>query len=633
MSVFNKILPALLFVYSFLSVLHPIDLSYDTDLFWHLKTGEVIVQGKGIPSEDPFTYPSKDPLRQNLVLRSSWLADILLYSVFATGGYSGLVLLKPIAVSTAVLLAYLSILHRGVLFATACGFVLAFQLASSTVLKPNLFSFPLMAAVVFCVERFRTRQTWPYLAGLVGTMILWANIHGGYVFGVVVLGIYAVIEGFRSLMELRKGRPDEFRRLSRVALWAATAAGASLLNPGGMLAFEVVRELNRDPSQRLLASMIMEHIGYFEHLYQFTNEPLLWGHALGGVVVIFSFLNLLRRKAGLVETAVVGSMLGLALSSIRVLPLFLIVGLIVTMGKEKYGAWAFPGGKRGQMVAAIALMLIMSLFLWRHSPTASPARLHESAVIPIRAADFLAEQRLRGNMLNLHSWGNYLLYRLYPEYRVFTDTRYVNVQAFFDAGAMFNGQAKEGHLQGDAGYRDIAASHIEHLGEDVDRNWRGEYWSELFDKYRIDFIVGRAVSNGGYVYPVFLKLMSDPEWALVYSDKNYLIMVKRDGANEHVLSRLEEKDKATLYDHALSDLSYINNEMALESLAFVLAMKGEYDRAEKLARGVIEMNPKAQIAPAVVEFVTRKRDEQGPQGFATGTEVGSEKDSMDADRK
>lgn len=633
MSVFNRILPALLFAYSFLSVLHPIDLSYDTDLFWHMKTGEVMLQQRGIPLEDPFTHPSKDPLRQTLVLRSSWLADILLYSVFAAGGYSGLVFLKPIAVSTAVLLAYLSILHRGVLFATACAFVLAFQLASSAVLKPNLFSFPLMAAVVFCMERFRTRQTWPYLAGLVGTMILWANVHGGYVFGVVVLGIYAVIEGFRSLMELRKGRPDEFRRLSRVALWAATAAGASLLNPGGMLAFEVVRELNRDPSQKLLASMIMEHIGYFAHLYQFTNEPILWGHALGGVVVIFSVLNLLRRKAGLVETAVVGSMLGLALSSIRVLPLFLIVGLIVTMGKEKYGAWAFPGGKRGQIVAAIALILIMSLFLWRHSPTASPARLQESVVIPIRAAEFLAEQRLRGNMLNLHSWGNYLLYRLYPEYRVFTDTRYVNVQAFFDAGAMFNGQVKDGQLQGEEAYRDIAGSHIEHLRGDGRRNWRGEYWHELLEKYRIDFIVGRAVSNGGHIYPIFLKLMHDSEWALVYSDNNYLIMVKKNGANDRVLSRVEEKDKAGLYDRALSDLSYINNEMALESLAFVLAMKGEYDRAETLALGATKMNRSLLIAPAVADYVVRKRGSANSSSERTRAGAKAGRGEPDADRK
>ena len=69
----------LLFATIFLRYLYPIYHGRDTDIFWHIKTGEVIFQEHGIPSTDPFTYTPKDPVREKILLHSYWLADLLLF--------------------------------------------------------------------------------------------------------------------------------------------------------------------------------------------------------------------------------------------------------------------------------------------------------------------------------------------------------------------------------------------------------------------------------------------------------------------------------------------------------------------------------------------------------------------------
>ncbi len=601
------LLPMLLFAYSFLSVFHPIDHSYDTDLFWHLKTGEVIVKEGGIPAEDPFTYLSKDPLRQTLVLRSYWLADLVLYAVFAFAGYAGLVVLKAATISLTLLFVFLSLQHRGWLTTVSLSFLLAFYLSTWGVLKPNLFTFVLLASSVYCMERYRRVGRWSYQAGVIGSMVLWANMHGGYVFGVAIMGMYAFMEGAQALAAWKGGRHEEARRLGRVVATAVAAGASSLLNPGGATSFRVALELGREPLQRSMTGIIQEHLGYFVHLNHFANFPMFWGLGLAGLVVIFTILNILRRKAGPTEVAVVAVMLALAAWSIRVFPLFLIAGFILSMGKDRYGMALFQVDNRYKMSAGVVVGSIMAFFLWWQFPTSAPGRLLETVSLPHRTVEFLANHQVRGNMLNLHGPGNYLLFSLYPKYRVFTDTRYVSVRAFFDANAMFDGRVEAGETAEWYDYSRAAKAHVEYLKNPGTRDWRGEHWYWLMEEYGVDFVVGKMVDNSGMIFPMFLKLARDPRWALIYRDGNYVIMVKENGVNDDLLERIPRQDKMQLYDQAISELRPLNTPFSIESLAFVFAVQGDYDRAEQLARGAMKINPGFLIAPAVIDYVSLKR--------------------------
>ena len=79
---------------------------------------------------------------------------------------------------------------------------LAFMPTSA--LRPNLFSFLFAASMIFLIERYREDPKKRYQIGLFITMVLWANMHGGYIIGVGLLLIYIVTEAIVLLISLKK---------------------------------------------------------------------------------------------------------------------------------------------------------------------------------------------------------------------------------------------------------------------------------------------------------------------------------------------------------------------------------------------------------------------------------------------
>ena len=183
----------------------------DPDLWWHLAAGARILDGLGIPWTDPFSYVAKG----NEWLAYSWLPEVLLSACSRRFGLASLVLLAA-AVNAATFGLVLSTCrlrarHQVALVATLGAALVA---SPGWAVRPHLLSFLCMAIFSRVLVEDRTRATGRVWL-LVPTMVLWANSHILFPFGLLLLAFHAATSG-----------------RSRIALLAAVTA-ASLLTPYG----------------------------------------------------------------------------------------------------------------------------------------------------------------------------------------------------------------------------------------------------------------------------------------------------------------------------------------------------------------------------------------------------------------
>src|SRR5262245_19396482 len=160
------------------------------DLGWHLAAGDLIREQGNIPLHDPWAFTSGDKQWFNL----SWLWDVIASVVFQYSGFGGLVLFT--VACGAVIVGYLAhvCLRNGASAAAVCIAVFSACLlypAFST--APNIYpaaspnTATMLFAVIFYGECLR-RTKW-YL--LPAVMVLWANLHGGFLLGFLIVGVFA----------------------------------------------------------------------------------------------------------------------------------------------------------------------------------------------------------------------------------------------------------------------------------------------------------------------------------------------------------------------------------------------------------------------------------------------------------
>jgi hypothetical protein len=160
------------------------------DLGWHLAAGDLIRDRGNIPFQDPWSFTLGDKQWYNL----SWLWDVIVSVLLQYTGFGGLTFF--VVACGAVIVGYLTsvCLSSGASAIAVCISVLsacllypAFETA-----PPNIYlaAAPNTSTMLFCVIFYaeclkRTRCVW-----LPVMMVLWANLHGGFLLGFLIIGIF-----------------------------------------------------------------------------------------------------------------------------------------------------------------------------------------------------------------------------------------------------------------------------------------------------------------------------------------------------------------------------------------------------------------------------------------------------------
>jgi len=414
------VLRALLFVAVFsLAAVPPLD----PDLWWHLANGRLIVLTGSIPHADVYSFSAAG----NPWVMHEWLADLGMYGLFRAGGLPLLVAIFALIVTAAAGCLY-ALLRRSGLHATAAAMLtLAGALAGSTAwgARPQLLNSLFVGLLLVGLLSYRDGRLSPWI--LPPFIWLWANLHSGFVVGLIISGLFVAAEAF----DVWRGKPTAMprARLSRLGLAGAISVPLAAVNPFGVQALLFAVGTLSSP---LIQNNIQEWASPDFH----TMPGLLFEGLL-----ILIFAGLATRKVNLrsSEWLLALATLYLAFSSQRHVPLFVLAaaplyGRCAQALLELIPRGARPGRRTsgehslalGLANLGLLLAVTVGMIAERALPNLTPAG--EAAAIrgiePVDATAALLQIGKPMHVFNYYDYGGYLAWMLYPHGgRVFIDGR------------------------------------------------------------------------------------------------------------------------------------------------------------------------------------------------------------------
>ena len=171
----------------------------DGDTGWHIVTGESILRTFKIPFADPYSHTAPGmPWTTH-----EWLAEVIFGLFHRQMGLNGVVLVSSAVISLTFFFLYLFMLHRKINAIVAVSFTILGAFASSLhwLARPHIFSLALTLAFVVILEMYQ-REKVNHLKLLPLLMMVWVNLHGGYILGLILVLFYA----FGNLLSFISGR-------------------------------------------------------------------------------------------------------------------------------------------------------------------------------------------------------------------------------------------------------------------------------------------------------------------------------------------------------------------------------------------------------------------------------------------
>ncbi len=398
----------------------------DPGLGWHLRNIDAMIEQGGWLTHDPFTDPRGEaPPRW---YSNQWLGELAYYLGWRWAGLEGIGMVNAVILATLAGVLYRILLADGLAWPVAAVWTSIGMMGTSCSwnARPNVFTllFTLLTARA-CVLLHESRLTRLQVLGLIALFAIWANTHGGFLAGLILLVVTVGVElGTLS-----------FERAMRVGAITMTAAGATLLNPYGIDLYRWTFQLLGDP--------------FFMGLHQEWRSPdFNSGGAMRYELLILLFpllLGLTSRKPNLVELALAVVWLHFALTGFRYVALWVVVTVPLlarcSVEIESLNAWfAHCGLNRepGSLFYTppdrpawrVSLLLAGTLLLLA-KPLEGHFAVHKQAIIASEAIDRLialadewnVEHGRRPVICHDYDWGGYLTWKGWPRLLNWIDDR------------------------------------------------------------------------------------------------------------------------------------------------------------------------------------------------------------------
>ncbi len=509
----------------------------DADIGWHIRTGELVLATHSLPRTDPFS----STMQGQTWFAWDWLSDIVLGILHQACGLNGVVWLCAFLVAAVFVLLLSQLLRRG----TGLLLAIALMLLAESAATIHLYARPHIVSWLFSLLWFVVLDRWersepgrlprwiPWFFPL--SMLLWVNLHGGWLLGVVLLGIYtcaAFVESARTHDAFAAIGVARRARAMAVA-WVASAA-ATLVNPyGWRLHAHIYRYLGdrylmnridefRSPNFHGWAEccfaviLVLALIAFAGNRFSGTRGKLRMSHLL--VVLLAAYAGFYSSR-----NLPVSSML-----------LVLVAGPILwenfTSLGEKAGAWRWlrngaariagfsdrMGAQEVQLrghlwpIVSVALAFVICL----HGGWVGSHRLihaeFDPQKMPVAAVTFLetesqGKQKAVDPVFSTDAWGGYLIYRMNP-------------------GRMNSGQMNPGRMS----ERKVVMDDRHDLyGSDRVRRYliltQGETgWRSVLEEWHIRTAL---LPNDSTLANLLRELSGD--WQVAYEDRTAVVFKKR----------------------------------------------------------------------------------------------------------
>ena len=467
-------------------------ISADSDPALHRRLGEWMIKNRAVVREDNLLYTHHGPF-----VSMEWFSDVLFAAAGRVAGWNGVVLIAATTIATCFWLLHRQLLADGCDAMLATVLVLVAMLACSMhwLARPLVFTHLLTLVFAGKLRSFQrgrapARQLFLLLPPL---MVLWANLHGGFVLGLVLLAMYAI----GSILHKSAARDKSWAFM--ILLLACGAA--SLVNPNGWKLHSHILGFLRSPE---LSTVTTEFASPNFHTVGMHGFLLL-------LFLLVTVLVIIRPKPDATEVLLVGGWGYFALLSARNVPIFALVAtpLLARWITEflqdgdratwcrSYREWAartMPANRTVGAAIIVAAVVCMTLVMARPTMAGGapvlatdfpPDRYPTDVVNYLRAHPGL----IHGEMFSLFLWSGYLEFS-FPEHKPFIDSR----NDFYGISLM----------------REFRVANDPKPG-----------WEAVFVKYHVDWTMLPAQ------HPLNQILQRCPDWQLVFSNRQALVYSRR----------------------------------------------------------------------------------------------------------
>ncbi len=374
----------------------------DPDLWGHLRFGLDTLNSRSIVQVDPYSYLTAGQRWIN----HEWLSEVFFALAYSAAGTVGLGLLRLLICTALLAINYRYLCAHGATVMQGAVFLLltffSFYLGIGFV-RPQLFTYLFLLLVLLALvaaEHGQLRWLWT----LPPLFMLWANFHGGFLAGLGILLVWAVLHLFQNRSHLWPVLP--------VALLSVLG---TLINPYGL---DLLIFLLRT------ATVPRPDITEWQPIRIVSLQGVAYSMVL--LVPIATLLDSHRARS----IPLVGLFCILALAPLvasRHLPLFALAAPIL-VGEHVAQAWAklfarIQSKSYSPLMAMLPLLTAIGLGV-AASGNVGMIRLDKRAVIyPAAAVAQIKASGFAGNLVTPFNWGEYIIWHLGPQVQVSMDGR------------------------------------------------------------------------------------------------------------------------------------------------------------------------------------------------------------------
>jgi hypothetical protein len=472
----------------------------DCDTGYHIRAGEYIIDTFSIPKHDIFSFISPAlPWTAH-----EWLSEVIMAAIHRAAGLTGVVIFFSFMISLVYYLMFKVIRkYNGNILAAS--FITLLVLLTSQIhwlARPHIFSLVLMVVWYYLLDKYQYQHE-NYLYLLAPMMLLWVNLHGGFLAGFILIGIY-LVGNFVMFITSEDSKRDLHRqKAGKLGLLTAICLLVCLINP-------YTYHILLFPFKLTSNKFLMDHV--LEFMSPNFHKPS---------IIFFEFFMLLtlglfalsRIRLNIIELTMVILFTHMSLFSARYIPLFAIIVAPVLvkqaepMLEQSGGKFISFFKKRASNISTIdasakgylwpILAVVLVVFI------AAKGKIEHSfdeKIKPVAAVEFLKKETLHGNMFDNDEFGDYIIYAAWPQYKVFFDGR------------------------SDMYGTDFVKEYFKV------RNFEQE-WKKIIEKYDITWIIYNANS----VFSRFL--LQNDDWKLIYADKVANIFLKDIPENQSLIEK------------------------------------------------------------------------------------------------
>jgi hypothetical protein len=465
-------------------------LNFDGDLPRHLLTGKLILQTHHVSTADIFSFRTVG----RPSIPHEWLSQVLFAGVYNWLGLDGIVLITAVIIMLTWSIVYYEALRKSNSFFAAMIFtVLAVAAGQIHVLpRPHIFTYILTPVWIAWLEQINEgnqRAWWP----LPLVMLLWVNLHGMFVIGILIWVIYLT----GDFLDHPAKAWFSNAKVKALMISGALSLLTTLFSPSGPQIWMAITTLG---GNTYITSKIPEYQSANFHL------PETWPFVVILLLIMISFARAIE-KISWTYVLLVAAFTGLALYSSRMIPLFAIV--VTPIAAKAFSGWIRNEYPQNQLFVIeenihkinsssngliwLPVVIITAIMLFNSGKTIhseNQGNTFDQRFFPVEATIWLQHHPQRGNMFNEFDWGGYLLLELWPTYQIFMD----------------------GH------------THI--YGEKLTREYEqvvtlNPNWTKILARNNVTWAIVRANA------PLAKALSASGDWGIAYQDQTTIVLTRK----------------------------------------------------------------------------------------------------------